>query len=201
MKFKDLTIKDKVLVAIGDLYDNDNDVEVSSVNDIRMHLAETFEEYYTNKQISNALHSLRIDGYVNPIYCNGRICLTRHGCHRYASICNNALNADDEPSCPQTYITSNDQTAIAQKFADEAKRLADIANANVSSLQKTNSLEDENASLRSTVTKLREQLALVYADVDAKNKKIEHLEDSLDKLAENFNTMRNWALSMKNGAN
>ena len=223
MKFKDLTIKDKVLVAIGDIKIAD------FANDIRHKLENMYGIYLTNGQISNAVRSLRKEGYVYQSCYYAQ--LTNLGNARYKNI-TYCLAANEQPS---DYPHANDAedvedwAAIAQKFAGIAQQFANGANANDSSLQKIKSLEDElaaknakldeyiaaNASLdrqccelskkvcelQQQVDSLRNTLSNNLVILDEKNKKVEHLENSIDKLAANLVTMHDWARAMKNGAN
>ena len=108
---------------------------------------------------------------------------------------------DEQPSNFQDNAEAANWTDVAQKFAGIAQQFANVANGNIDSLQKAKSLEIENDKLKTTIANLRRQLNTVYAELDAKNMKIEHLEDSIDKLANNFVEMHNWAIQMKNGGN
>ena len=90
---------------------------------------------------------------------------------------------DEQPSDFQDNAEVANWTDVAQKFAGIAQQFANAANGNVNSLQKAKELEAENNELKATIANLRSQLNTVYAELDAKNKKIEHLEDSIDKLA------------------
>ena len=62
-------------------------------------------------------------------------------------------------------------------------------------------LAKENEDLTAKVAIIRQSLSSALADLDKKNKKIEHLEDSIDKLKYNLTKMAEWAGQMKNGAN
>ena len=62
-------------------------------------------------------------------------------------------------------------------------------------------LAKENEKLSTKVAILKKSLESTLADLDNKNKKIEHLEDSIDKLKHNLTKMAEWAGQMKNGAN
>ena len=62
-------------------------------------------------------------------------------------------------------------------------------------------LAKENEKLSTKVAILKKSLASAMADLDNKNKKIEHLEDSIDKLKYNLTKMAEWARQMKNGSN
>ena len=62
-------------------------------------------------------------------------------------------------------------------------------------------LSKENNDLTAKVAIIRQSLSSALADLDKKNKKIEHLEDSIDKLKHNLTKMAEWAGQMKNGAN
>lgn len=220
MKFEDLTIKDKVLVAIGDIKIAD------SIYDIRHNLINAHNTRLTNKQISNAIHNLIKDRYVYRVGCSMR--LFDPGVARCSNIMR-CLAANKQLSDYPHINEPEDWVTIALKLAGFAQQFANGANANDDSLQKIKKLEDEldaknakldeyiatNASLdhqRSELSKkvyelqqkvdsLRDSLSNALADLNAKNKKVEHLENSIDKLAANLVTMRNWALDMKNGAN
>lgn len=223
MKFEDLTIKDKVLVAIGDMK------TVDSINDIRHSLGTVYDTYLTNKQISNAVLSLRRDDYVYQSRYYAQ--LTNRGIARHKNIMY-CLDANEQPS---DYPRANDAedaedwVTIALKLAGFAQQFANGANANDDSLQKIKSLEDElaaknakldeyiaaNASLdrqccelskkvcelQQQVDSLRNTLSNNLAILNEKNKKVEHLENSIDKLAANLMAMHDWARAMKNGAN
>ena len=62
-------------------------------------------------------------------------------------------------------------------------------------------LSKENNDLTAKVAIIRQSLSSALVDIDMKNKKIEHLEDSIDKLKHNLTKMAEWAGQMKNGAN
>ena len=62
-------------------------------------------------------------------------------------------------------------------------------------------LAKENEDLTTKVAIIRQSLSSALADLDKKNKKIEHLEDSIDKLKYNLIKMAEWAGQMKNSAN
>ena len=62
-------------------------------------------------------------------------------------------------------------------------------------------LAKENEDLTAKVAIIRQSLSSALADLDKKNKKIEHLEDSIDKLKYNLIKMAEWAGQMKNSAN
>ena len=62
-------------------------------------------------------------------------------------------------------------------------------------------LYKENNDLTAKVAIIRQSLSSALADIDKKNKKIEHLEDSIDKLKHNLIKMAEWAGQMKNGSN
>ena len=62
-------------------------------------------------------------------------------------------------------------------------------------------LAKENEKLSTKVAILKKSLESALANLDNKNKKIEHLEDSIDKLKHNLTKMAEWAGQMKNGAN
>lgn len=62
-------------------------------------------------------------------------------------------------------------------------------------------LAKENEDLTVKTAIIRQSLSSALADLDKKNKKIEHLEDSIDKLKYNLTKMAEWTGQMKNGAN
>ena len=62
-------------------------------------------------------------------------------------------------------------------------------------------LAKENEKLSTKVAILKKSLESALANLDNKNKKIEHLEDSIDKLKHNLTKMAEWAGQMKNGSN
>ena len=62
-------------------------------------------------------------------------------------------------------------------------------------------LSKENNDLTVKAAIIRQSLSSALADIDKKNKKIEHLEDSIDKLKHNLTKMAEWAGQMKNGSN
>lgn len=61
-------------------------------------------------------------------------------------------------------------------------------------------LAKENEELSTKVAILKKSLSSTLEDLDKKNKKIEHLEDSIDKLIYNLTKMAEWARQMKNGS-
>lgn len=67
--------------------------------------------------------------------------------------------------------------------------------------ERRRALAKENEELSTKVAILKKSLESTLADLDKKNKKIEHLEDSIDKLKVNLTKMAEWAGQMKNGAN
>ena len=67
--------------------------------------------------------------------------------------------------------------------------------------ERRRALAKENEELSTKVAILKKSLESTLADLDNKNKKIEHLEDSIDKLKHNLTKMAEWAGQMKNGAN
>ena len=62
-------------------------------------------------------------------------------------------------------------------------------------------LAKENEKLSTKVAILKKSLESALANLDNKNKKIEHLEDSIDKLKNNLTKMAEWAGQMKNESN
>ena len=67
--------------------------------------------------------------------------------------------------------------------------------------ERRRALAKENEELSKKVAILKKSLESTLADLDNKNKKIEHLEDSIDKLKHNLTKMAEWAGQMKNGSN
>ena len=67
--------------------------------------------------------------------------------------------------------------------------------------ERCKALAKENNDLTAKVAIIKLSLSSALADLDKKNKKIEHLEDSIDKLKHNLTKMAEWAGQMKNGAN
>ena len=67
--------------------------------------------------------------------------------------------------------------------------------------ERRRALAKENEELSTKAAILKKSLESTLADLDKKNKKIEHLEDSIDKLKHNLTKMAEWAGQMKNGAN
>ena len=62
-------------------------------------------------------------------------------------------------------------------------------------------LAKENEKLSTKVAILKKSLESALANLDNKNKKIEHLEDSIDKFKHSLTEMAEWVGQMKNGAN
>lgn len=62
-------------------------------------------------------------------------------------------------------------------------------------------LAKENEDLSMQILALRKSLLSASADIAKKNKQIEHLEDSIDKLKCSLTKMAEWAEQMKNGSN
>ena len=67
--------------------------------------------------------------------------------------------------------------------------------------ERRRALAKENEEFSTKVAILKKSLASAMADLDNKNKKIEHLEDSIDKFKYNLTKMAEWAGQMKNGSN
>ena len=67
--------------------------------------------------------------------------------------------------------------------------------------ERRRALAKENEELSTKVAILKKSLESALANLDNKNKKIEHLEDSIDKLKYNLTKMAEWAGQMKNGSN
>ena len=67
--------------------------------------------------------------------------------------------------------------------------------------ERCKALAKENNDLTAKVAIIKLSLSSALADIDMKNKKIEHLEDSIDKLKHNLTKMAEWAGQMKNGSN
>ena len=67
--------------------------------------------------------------------------------------------------------------------------------------ERCKALAKENNDLTAKVAIIKLSLSSALEDLDKKNKKIEHLEDSIDKLKHNLTKMAEWAGQMKNGAN
>ena len=61
-------------------------------------------------------------------------------------------------------------------------------------------LAKENEELSTKVAILKKSLESALADLDNKNKKIEHLEDSIDKFKHSLTEMAEWVGQMKNGS-
>ena len=61
-------------------------------------------------------------------------------------------------------------------------------------------LAKENEKLSTKVAILKKSLESALANLDNKNKKIEHLEDSIDKLKHSLTEMAEWVGQMKNGS-
>lgn len=61
-------------------------------------------------------------------------------------------------------------------------------------------LAKENEELSTKVAILKKSLESTLADLDSKNKKIEHLEDSIDKFKHSLTEMAEWVGQMKNGS-
>ena len=61
-------------------------------------------------------------------------------------------------------------------------------------------LAKENEELSTKVAILKKSLESTLADLDNKNKKIEHLEDSFDKFKHSLTEMAEWVGQMKNGS-
>ena len=111
------------------------------------------------------------------------------------------------------FKTENDSLRVSEKMArDAAVRLEEERTAlqnERDSFQKSfydidehcKTLAKENEDLTAKVAIIRQSLSSALADLDKKNKKIEHLEDSIDKLKYNLTKMAEWAGQMKNGAN
>ena len=62
-------------------------------------------------------------------------------------------------------------------------------------------LAKENEELSTKVAILKKSLESTLADLDNKNKKIEHLEDNIDKVKHSLTEMAEWVGQMKNGSN
>ena len=111
------------------------------------------------------------------------------------------------------FKTENDSLRVSEKMARD--NAACLAEQKVSlenerdNLQKSfydineqhRALAKENEDLTAKVAIIRQSLSSALADLDKKNKKIEHLEDSIDKLKYNLTKMAEWAGQMKNSAN
>ena len=66
--------------------------------------------------------------------------------------------------------------------------------------ERRRALAKENEELSTKVAILKKSLESTLADLDNKNKKIEHLEDSIDKLKHSLTEMAEWVGQMKNGS-
>lgn len=111
------------------------------------------------------------------------------------------------------FKTENDSLRFSEKMTRDAtvcleEKMAVLQNER-DSFQKSfydiserrRALAKENEELSTKVAILKKSLESTLADLDMKNKKIEHLEDSIDKLKHNLTKMAEWAGQMKNGAN
>ena len=212
-----MTIKDKVLVAIGDM--EGNDIACQCTDDIRRNLGETFSIYLTNKQISNAVRGLKQDGYVIDGDV-GYLDLTPDGYSKYASIVKAftdgcAKQEFAQPKILQDVEVTSDWASVAKSLAGIAQKFVDSANANAGSLQKMKEFEAalaekdaeierlnmQHCKLLMQVDSLKKSLAAALADIAEKNKKIDHLESGFDKIADAAVKMHGWISAMKNGAN
>lgn len=81
--------------------------------------------------------------------------------------------------------TENDSLRVSKKIVRDAALYFD----------------EEKTALRNERDNLKRSLSSALADLDRKNKKIDHLEDSIDKLKVNLAKMAEWAGQLKNGAN
>ena len=111
------------------------------------------------------------------------------------------------------FKTENDSLQVSEKMArDNAACLAEqkVALENErDNLQKSfysiderhRALAKENEELSTKVAILKKSLESTLADLDNKNKKIEHLEDNFDKFKHSLTEMAEWVGQMKNGSN
>ena len=67
--------------------------------------------------------------------------------------------------------------------------------------ERRRALSKENEELSTKVAILKKSLESTLADLDSKNKKIEHLEDNIDKVKHSLTEMAEWVGQMKNGSN
>ena len=67
--------------------------------------------------------------------------------------------------------------------------------------ERRRALAKENEELSTKVAILKKSLESTLADLDNKNKKIEHLEDNIDKVKHSLTEMAEWVGQMKNGSN
>lgn len=87
---------------------------------------------------------------------------------------------------------------VAEYFDEEKTKLRNERD----SLQKSlYNLSEENVKLTMKAASLKKSLSNALVDLDKKNKRIEHLEDSIELLKTNLAKMAEWAEQMKNGSN
>ena len=170
--------------------------------------------------LSTMLYNLAVKGYVKNVANGWQITeLGKNEAKYWLRQCDDAEMQETTSSDDGNDANASNWCDVVDQFAKMAnayaKMACDIASGNLQTdasddayasetenlKSEIEDLKTENASMHDRNIAMQRRLAQALVEIDAKNKRIAHLEDSLSKVNATFSQLQTWVTAMKNGAN